>query len=183
MISNYVIVEREGKPTETSGGLLLAETNIAASNWVRILALPTKIDGKRKKLEARVGQLAFLRPSDGDKFEFNPQIQKCKYSDLQAVLVDNVIKPINNKILIKKPHKQESPFGFKIIIPETSRKRLACDSDNDRGRIVAKPRSFKDAKQGQLIYFTSNESATIKDPTSGEEFLLVDVDNVLGVET
>lgn len=92
------------------------------------------------------------------------------------------IKPLNNRILVKRSKAQTTKGG--IILPDTAQEKPK------EGEVVAVGPGARDeegnlhpltVKVGDRVLFSSYAGTEIKDPDAEEEFLILSEDDVLGV--
>lgn len=94
----------------------------------------------------------------------------------------NQIKPLNNRILIKRSKAQTTKGG--IILPDTAQEKPK------EGEVVAVGPGARDEegnlhpltlKVGDRVLFSSYAGTEIKDSEGDEEYLILSEDDVLGV--
>ena len=71
-LHDLVLVQREPKPEATKGSILLPENRVDQSPWVKVLAVgPGRLNdlGVRSKMEVKVGDRAYCRPSVGMRID------------------------------------------------------------------------------------------------------------------
>jgi len=92
------------------------------------------------------------------------------------------IKPLNNRVLVKRFKAQTSKGG--IILPETAQEKPK------EGEVVAVGPGIRDeegkmhplaVKVGDRVLFSSYAGTEIKDKSSEEEFLILSEEDILGV--
>ncbi len=92
------------------------------------------------------------------------------------------IKPLNNRVLVKRSKAQTSKGG--IILPDTAQEKPK------EGEVVAVGPGTRDeegkvhplaVKVGDRVLFSSYSGTEIKDKSSEEEYLILGEDDILGV--
>jgi chaperonin GroES len=92
------------------------------------------------------------------------------------------IKPLNNRVLVKRFRAQTSKGG--IILPETAQEKPK------EGEVVAVGPGTRDeegkvhplaVKIGDRVLFSSYAGTEIKDKSSEDEFLILSEEDILGV--
>jgi chaperonin GroES len=92
------------------------------------------------------------------------------------------IKPLNNRVLVKRAKAQTSKGG--IILPDTAQEKPK------EGEVVAVGPGIRDdeggvhplaVKVGDRILFSSYAGTEIKDKASEEEYLILSEEDILGV--
>lgn len=92
------------------------------------------------------------------------------------------IKPLNNRVLVKRSKTQTSKGG--IILPDTAQEKPK------EGEIVAVGPGLRDeegkvhplaVKVGDRVLFTSYAGTEVKDKVSEEEYLILSEEDILGV--
>lgn len=92
------------------------------------------------------------------------------------------IKPLNNRILVKRAKAQTSKGG--IILPDTAQEKpkegevlaVGPGARDDEGKLQALT-----VKVGDRILFTSYAGTEVKDKETEEEYLILSEEDVLGV--
>lgn len=92
------------------------------------------------------------------------------------------IKPLNNRVLVKRSKAQTSKGG--IILPDTAQEKPK------EGEVIAVGPGLRDeegkihplaVKVGDRVLFSSYSGTEIKDKASDEEFLILAEEDILGV--
>jgi chaperonin GroES len=92
------------------------------------------------------------------------------------------IKPLNNRVLVKRFKAQTSKGG--IILPDTAQEKPK------EGQVIAVGPGIRDedgqlqpiaVKVGDRVLFSSYSGTEIKDKASDDEYLILGEDDILGV--
>jgi co-chaperonin GroES (HSP10) len=127
-MNNLIIIQRDVHgDSETSGtsfgGILLPGSAYKAEDWGTVVAVPKTItdkDGTKREPALKVGDRVFTRPSDGDKvFPLNKNYQFVRYERVEAIEVEGVILPFENRVLAEKLPGETMTQGG-LFLPDSS---------------------------------------------------------------
>jgi len=98
------------------------------------------------------------------------------------MLKSNAIKPLGNRVLIKRMHAEESKGG--ILLPESAQEKpkegtviaVGAGKINEDGKV-----ENMHVKEGDRILFTSYAGTSVQNSEEEEEYLILSEDDILGV--
>lgn len=182
---NNIVVKRDPKPQTLGSGLLFApDTQIVASNWTTIIAVPELVILKGRKIPCpyQVGDRVFVRPMDGEKFlDLHKDIQNVLFPRIEAFMMDGLVFPADHRVLVKIAQEEMMTKGG-LYLPDTIHKFTGQTNDTGKGTVVwiSEKINNTDIKVGDFVHYRSDYGARIE--IKGEDHTILDEDDVLMVE-
>jgi chaperonin GroES len=176
LLRDIIYIRPDRSEEASPGGILLTAeedkeqhcgeiVNVGPGRWV---------DGKLIKMQVKVGDRVLFNKTSGFVVKVGGEkfIAMCADKDVLAILKDSVIKPLGNRIVVKRAEEEDITEGG-IIIPDTAKK------EQDEGSVIAISDKINDVTVNDNIIFSHFIGGEVE--LDGQELLIMYEGDVLAV--